>query len=105
MPKLFITTREGIEHQLDGKPGISLMQNIRDGGIDELTAICNGCCSCATCHVYIDEAFLDRLPELSPDETDLLDSSTHRRNSSRLSCQVILSESLAGMRVTVSPED
>jgi ferredoxin, 2Fe-2S len=39
MPKLFITTREGIEHQLDGKPGISLMQNIREGGIDELTAI------------------------------------------------------------------
>jgi ferredoxin, 2Fe-2S len=105
MPKLIITTRQGIEHQLDGKPGISLMANIRDGGIDELTAICNGCCSCATCHVYIDEAFLDRLSEMSPDETDLLDSSTHRRKSSRLSCQVILSESLGGMRVTVSPED
>jgi ferredoxin, 2Fe-2S len=105
MPKLIITTRQGIKHQLDGKPGISLMENIREGEIDELTAICNGCCSCATCHVYIDEAFLDRLPEMSPDETDLLDSSTHRRKSSRLSCQVILSESLGGMRVTVSPED
>ena len=105
MPKLIITTRQGIEHQLDGKPGISLMENIRDGGIDELTAICNGCCSCATCHVYIDEAFLDRLPEMSRDETDLLDSSIHRRKSSRLSCQVILNESFSGMRVAVSPED
>lgn len=105
MPKLIITTREGIKYKIDGKTGISLMENIRDGGIDELTAICNGGCSCATCHVYIDDEFLDGLPEMSQDESDLLDSSTHRRRSSRLSCQVILSESFDGMRVTVSPED
>ena len=78
---------------------------IRDSGFDELLALCGGCCSCATCHVYVDPAFADSLPAMSEDENDLLDSSDHRNDTSRLSCQVVLTDALDGLRVTIAPED
>ena len=105
MSQLIVTTREGQEHVLDGANGASVMETIRDGGIDELLALCGGCLSCATCHVYVDPAFADRLPSMSQDEDDLLDSSSHRRSTSRLSCQIVLDDSLDGLRVTVADED
>ncbi|WP_322060133.1 2Fe-2S iron-sulfur cluster-binding protein [Paraburkholderia sp. J63] len=105
MPKIFVTTRDGTEHELDAASGVSLMENIRDGGIDELMALCSGGCSCATCQVYIDEALPGGLTEISQDENELLDSSTYRKNTSRLSCQVIMNDGLSGLRVTISPED
>jgi 2Fe-2S ferredoxin len=64
------------------------MEAIRAAGIDELLAMCGGCCSCATCHVYVDPGFMALLPEISGDENALLDSSTHRHDNSRLSCQL-----------------
>ena len=105
MPKLTVTTREGVEKQLDGQEGASLMAAIRASGIDELLALCGGSCSCATCHVYVDDAFLRRLPALSEDENDLLESSIHRLPASRLSCQLPLTDALDGLRVTIAPED
>jgi 2Fe-2S ferredoxin len=81
------------------------MEALRDGGCDELLALCGGCCSCATCHVLIDPAYVDRLPPMSSDEDDLLDSSEDRTVRSRLSCQVIVSDDLDGMAVTIAPED
>ena len=105
MPKLTVTTRDGIEKQLDGQEGASLMAAIRAAGIDELLALCGGACSCATCHVYVDEAFLGKLPALSEDENDLLDSSDHRLPASRLSCQLPLTAALEGLRATIAPED
>ena len=64
------------------------MEVIRDAGIDELLALCGGCCSCATCHVHVDPDFAARLPPMSEDENDLLDSSDDRDETSRLSCQI-----------------
>lgn len=81
------------------------MEAIRDEGIDELMALCGGCCSCATCHVHIDAAFADKLPAMSADEDDLLDSSDHRDATSRLSCQIPMTEALAGMTVRIAEED
>ena len=104
MPKILVTLREGTKQDIEAAAGISLMENLRDSGIDEVLALCGGCCSCATCHVYIDEAFMDRLPPISEDEDALLDSSAHRLATSRLSCQINVDDTLAGMRVTVSPE-
>lgn len=98
-------SREGTTSQIEAAPGISVMEALRDGGCDELLALCGGCCSCATCHVIIDPAYLDRLPPMSSDEDDLLDSSDHRTAQSRLSCQVIVSDDLEGMAVTIAPED
>ena len=105
MPKLIVVNREGEEQAVDAASGVSVMEAIRDNGFDELLALCGGCCSCATCHVFIDPAFADRLPEMSEDENDLLDSSDHRNESSRLSCQIQMNDSLEGLVVTIAPED
>jgi 2Fe-2S ferredoxin len=105
MPKLVVVTREGEERTLEGSAGLSVMEVIRDAGIDELLALCGGCCSCATCHVYVDPAFAEALPAMSEDESDLLDSSDHRNETSRLSCQLAISEAVDGLRVTIAPED
>jgi len=105
MPKLIVVTREGEESTIEGDAGLSVMEVIRDNGIDELLALCGGCCSCATCHVHVDPAFADKLPAMSEDENDLLDSSDHRNETSRLSCQIALTAELDGLKVTIAPED
>ena len=105
MPKLIVVTRKGEERAVDGEAGLSVMEVIRDAGFDELLALCGGCCSCATCHVFIDPAFTDRLPPMSEDENDLLDSSDARKETSRLSCQVPFGDDLDGLKVTIAPED
>jgi len=105
MPKLVVVTREGEEKTINAATGYSVMEAIRDDGIDELLALCGGCCSCATCHVYVDPSFADKIPAISEDESDLLDSSDHRNETSRLSCQVKMTAELDGLRVTIAPED
>ena len=105
MPKLTIVTRDGTETTVEGRAGLSVMENIRDNGFDELLALCGGCCSCATCHVHVDEEWLDRLGPMRGDEDDMLDMSDHRQDNSRLSCQILFEEALDGLRVRIAPED
>lgn len=105
MSEVVVTTRQGEVHRLPIRVGASLMEIIRDAGIDELLALCGGCLSCATCHVFVEERFLDRLEAKSDDEDDLLDSSDHRCARSRLSCQIALSDELDGLEVSIAPED
>lgn len=105
MTTLNITTRAGEEKCIEGREGLSVMEIIRDSGNDELLALCGGCCSCATCHVYVDEAFVDRLPAIGGDEDELLNCSSHRRIGSRLSCQIPFSAELDGLRVTIALEE
>lgn len=105
MPKLIVVTREGEETTFEGETGLSVMEIIRDNGVDELLALCGGCCSCATCHVHVDPEFAGQLPPMSEDENDLLDSSDHRDATSRLSCQIPFTAALDGLRVTIAEED
>ena len=105
MPQLTVVTREGTEETFEAETGFSVMESIREHGIDELLALCGGCCSCATCHVYVDEEFLGMLPAMKGDENDLLDSSEHRQPNSRLSCQIVIKPDLDGLKVTIAPED
>ena len=105
MPRLVVTNREGETSEITVSEGLTVMEAIRDNGFDELLALCGGCCSCATCHVHIDPAFADKLPKMSEDEDDLLESSDHRTEASRLSCQVPLTAALDGLHVTIAPED
>jgi 2Fe-2S ferredoxin len=81
------------------------MEVIRDHGFEDLVALCGGCCACATCHVYVDPAFADRLPEMSEEENELLDSSDQRKPNSRLSCQIPFSDALDGLSVKIAPGD
>lgn len=105
MATLIVRSRNGGETTIEGQDGLSVMELIRDGGMDELLALCGGCCSCATCHVYVDPAFAAKIPAMSDDENDLLDSSDHRNGTSRLSCQIRLTPNLDGLTVTIAPED
>ncbi len=105
MAKMIVVTRDGTEKEVEGQSGLSVMEIIRDAGFDELLALCGGCCSCATCHVHIDPAFADKIAPLGEDENDLLDSSSHRDATSRLSCQIPFGDGLDGLRVTLAQED
>jgi 2Fe-2S ferredoxin len=105
MPQIKIVGFDGESKTVDAKEGSTVMETIRDNGFDELLALCGGCCSCATCHVYVEDAFLDTLPTISEDESDLLDSSSHRAANSRLSCQLPVTAAIDGMTVTIAPED
>lgn len=100
-----IVTRERKTVSVSAEAGLSVMEIIRDAGIDEMLALCGGCFSCATCHVYVAEEFAHLLPAVTEDEDDLLDSSERRDGRSRLSCQLQFSESLDGLVVEIAPED
>ena len=105
MPKLIVTTRSGETREVEAVSGLTVMEAIRDNGFDELLALCGGCCSCATCHVHVEDEFLGQLPAMSADEDDLLDSSDDRAANSRLSCQIPLTDALDGLRVRIAEED
>lgn len=105
MPELNVITRDGAQQTIAASANASVMEAIRDSGLDELLALCGGCCSCATCHVYVDPSFAATLPPVSEDESDLLDGSPHRNDSSRLSCQLMMTDALSGLTVTIAPED
>lgn len=105
MASIIVTTRDGQEHQIAARPGLSVMEIIKDGDIDELLALCGGNASCATCHVYVDGDSAAATGAANADEEDLLESSDHRTPASRLSCQIAFTAAMDGLRVTVAPED
>lgn len=104
MALLKIVDRDGKEHEVDAKAGVKVMDTLRelDYGV---AAICGGMCSCATCHIYIDEAWLPKLPAPMSDERELLGELSHHRANSRLSCQVEMADALAGLRVHIAPDE
>jgi 2Fe-2S ferredoxin len=103
MAKLFVTDREGAEHTIEGTPGWSVMEIIREHNLP-IEAACGGCCACATCHVYVEEEWLGRLSAPSADEGMMLDEAFQVRDNSRLSCQIKYGDALDGLRVTLAPE-
>lgn len=105
MTTLNVTLRTGEVRTVQARPGASAMETIRDSGIDEILAICGGCCSCATCHVYVAEQDWDRLTPAASGELELLEFSEHPTGRSRLSCQIRMSPALDGLSVTIAPED
>lgn len=104
MSKIRVIDRDGTAHEVIAWVGAPLMETLRelDYGV---AAVCGGMCSCATCHVYVDEAWLDRLPAQQEDENDLLDDLEYRRPNSRLSCQIPFTDELEGLVVTLAPEE
>lgn len=105
MPTITVTRRDGAIQEVEYTESSTLMEVLRNGGADELLSLCGGCCSCATCHVYIEDAYLDRLLPITPDEDELLESTEYRTSKSRLSCQVRLEIDHASMSVVIAPED
>ncbi len=105
MVKISVTDLEGETRDIDAEVGMSLMENIRDNDFDDLAAICGGCCSCCTCHVFVEDGF-DKLEAADDDEMDLLEDNVHfQSGTSRLSCQVEINDDMAGLKVTIAPEE
>lgn len=98
------TDRDGSEHQLQGRERASFMEILKQAGLS-IQALCGGSCQCATCHILIDELWLDKLSAPNEFETTTLESEVEEiQSNSRLSCQIQWHESLDGIRVTVAPE-
>jgi ferredoxin, 2Fe-2S len=104
MPELKVVDRDGVEHSVEARSGLKVMETLRELEYG-VAAICGGMCSCATCHVYVDPEWLARLPRRQSDEQDLLGELSHTKDNSRLSCQVEMTDALAGMRVTIAPDE
>ena len=105
MSEIIVTDRDGGEHRVNARVGVSLMETLRefDYGV---AAICGGMCSCATCHVYVAESWLEKLPPMQGDEKEILQELvSYRPQGSRLSCQIPFEEALAGVEVEVAPEE
>jgi 2Fe-2S ferredoxin len=104
MARMIVVDRDGKEHEIEAKPGLKVMEILRelDYGV---AAMCGGLCSCATCHVYVDENWAGRLPKPQSDELELLrELPDFREPVSRLSCQVDFTEALSGLKVAVAPD-
>ena len=100
--KIIVTDQEGVVHELEGLDGWRAMEVIRDWGLN-IKAECGGACSCATCHVWVDEAWYGKLQPASDDEEDLIYSTLDQKPTSRLSCQISLSDALDGLKLTLAP--
>ena len=101
MAKITYVEHSGKEHVVDVAPGLTVMEGARDNGIPGIEADCGGACACSTCHVYIDPAWVERLPKKDAMEEDMLDFAFDVRDNSRLSCQIKVSDALDGLRVKV----
>jgi 2Fe-2S ferredoxin len=104
MARLQVIDRDGVAHEVEGTPGLKVMEILRDAELG-VAAICGGMCSCATCHVYIDPQWQDRLPAQQSDERELVMELSGHRENSRLSCQITFSDDLDGLKVIVAPEE
>jgi len=103
MVKLLFIEHDGSEHPVEVSTGGSVMQAAVTNGVPGIDADCGGSCSCATCHVYVKEEWLERVGETNPTEDAMLSLSTDRKGNSRLSCQIQVTEELDGLVVT-TPE-
>jgi 2Fe-2S ferredoxin len=100
-----VEMRGGEHREIAATPGHSIMEILRDGGVDEILALCGGCCSCATCHIIVAPDWFAKLEPMSEDEDDLLDTSSSREAYSRLSCQILFDAALSGIEVRIAPEE
>jgi ferredoxin, 2Fe-2S len=105
MPKVTYITPQGVRHDVDLDNGYTVMEGAINNNIDGIVAECGGACACATCHSYIDEAWLPRLPEMDDMEDSMLDAAFDRRSNSRLTCQIEMNDDLDGLIVYVAENE
>jgi 2Fe-2S ferredoxin len=105
MPKVTYITTDGERHEVTLENGYSVMEGAINNNIDGIVAECGGACACATCHSYIDDAWLDRLPAMDDMEDSMLDAAYDRRQNSRLTCQIEMNDVLDGLIVHVADNE
>ena len=97
MPKVIYIEHNGKEHVIEVEKGLSIMEGAIQNGVPGIDADCGGACACATCHVYVDERWIDKLEQQSESEKDMLDFAFEVKENSRLSCQITVSDELEGL--------
>ena len=103
MPKITFIAHSGQRHTVDATSGLSLMRAAIDHNVPGIDADCGGACACATCHVYVDGAFTEKVGKPSAMEQSMLDFAENVKENSRLSCQIKIRDDLDGLKVT-TPE-
>lgn len=99
MPLINYIEANGKHHEIEVASGDTIMQGAVDNMIDSLLAECGGACACATCHCYVDEAWLDKIPAAADIEKDLLEAVLEPKDNSRLSCQIVVNDEMEGFTV------
>ena len=105
MPKINFCQKDGSTVELEVEKGYSVMEAAVNAGLDGMVAECGGACACATCHAYIDPAWVGKLEPMDDMEDAMLDAAYERRENSRLTCQIEVSDALDGLLVTVADND
>lgn len=103
MNQIVVTDRDGVEHTVEATEGWSVMEIIREAGLP-IEALCGGCCSCSTCHVYVAPDWMAKLAPRDDDEDLTLEQAFDLKDESRLSCQIPYTDALNGLRVTLAPQ-
>ena len=103
MPKINYKDNQGNLKTIEVENGLSVMEGAIQNDISGIDADCGGSMACATCHVYVEEKWLDKLPKAEDAEVDMIDMAYEQKKNSRLSCQLIVSDELEGLTVT-TPE-
>ena len=103
MPKIIFTNHSGISQTVNVENGLSVMEGAIQNNIPGIDADCGGSMACATCHVYVEEKWLNKIPKAEDAEIDMIDMAYEPKKNSRLSCQIIISDELEGLKVT-TPE-
>ena len=99
MPKITYIEHNGTEHVLEVKSGLSVMEGAVKNNVPGIDADCGGACACATCHVYVDAAWIDKVGSTSAMEESMLDFAENVESNSRLSCQIKVADPLDGLVV------
>ncbi len=105
MPRIIYLTSDGQRHEVDVENGYSVMEGAINNSIEGILAECGGACACATCHGYIDDAWKDRLPVMDDMEDSMLGAVSERKQNSRLTCQIEVSDELDGLVVHIAEND
>jgi 2Fe-2S ferredoxin len=103
MPTITFIDQDGNEREIEAEVGSTVMETAINNDVPGILATCGGSCSCATCHVYVDETWFDKLPPPELEEMDMLDTAHDLQENSRLSCQIKVTEELDGLIVTTPP--
>jgi len=98
-----VKDRHGKIHELGAETGSTIMEIVRDAGLD-IEAACGGCCACATCHIYITNEKINLLKTMDDDEESMLDQAFDVEKNSRLGCQIEYTEEMNGIEITLAPE-
>ena len=101
MPKITYKDKDGVSKTIEVENGLSVMEGAIQNDIPGIDADCGGAMACATCHVYVEEKWLDKLPKVDDAEVDMIDMAHEPKKNSRLSCQIVVSDDLDGLTVNI----